>query len=268
MTARLIYRLSLGVGALTLALSSMVGACKGKDCADERIGQKRCVGNRLETCGPNNELSYDSCTDNEGLDKYCSAAHKACVTKEIFDAQTVGSSSSGGEGGSTMSAGGMGGAGGEMMASSSVASSSAETASSSSEAASSSAMSSSAATGGGDLMLPLNGCDPTNLVDKTADPVPVVLFSGIAYDPPCMKIKQGQSVIFVGAGADFTTHPLYGGLIDAQNQKFVDMIGPITPTTMGSQLSVSFNETGAYGFFCDFHYAIGMKGAIYVVPAM
>jgi plastocyanin len=267
MTSRFLYRLGFGVGVLSLALSSMGGGCKGKDCADERIGQKRCVGNRLETCGPNNELTYDSCTDNEGPNKYCSAAHKACVTKDIFDAQTVGSTASTGEGGSMMhGSGGMhAGAGGDMtvaMSSADVASSSAM---SSAEMAST-AMSSSAATGGGDLMTPINGCDPNTLKDETANPLPVIIFSGLTYMPACIKIKVGQSVLFVGSGTDFVTHPLYGGLIDSTNVKTVDSIGPIKPTTTGNSVSVAFTSQGAYGFFCDFHYAAGMKGAVYVVP--
>lgn len=261
MATHWLFRVGFSVGALCLALSSFSSACRGKDCADERIGQKRCVGNRLETCGPNNELLYDSCTDNEGANKYCSAAHEACVTKEVFDAQTVGSSSaSSGEGGSMMhGSGGMhAGAGGDMMVASSSASSTAEV-------ASSSAMSSSAATGGGDLTMPLNGCDPATLTDYTTNPQPVVIFSGISYTPACIKVKQGQSVLFVGSGTDFAVHPMYGGLIDAANVKFVDTIGPIKPTTSGTSVSFTFADTGAYGFFCDFHYAAGMKGAVYVV---
>ncbi|MBM4374657.1 MAG: hypothetical protein FJ095_06205 [Deltaproteobacteria bacterium] len=263
MATHWLLRVGIGVGALCLALSTFSSACRGKDCADERIGQKRCVGNRLETCGPNNELSYDSCTDNEGENKYCSVAHKACVTKEIFDAQTVGSSSSagGGEGGSmTHGSGGMhAGAGGDMVASSSAVASSAEM-------ASSGAMSSSAATGGGDPTMPLNGCDPNALTDYTANPLPVIVFSGISYQPACIKIKQGNPVLFVGSGTDFAAHPMYGGLINSNNVKTVDSIGPIKPTTSGMQAQFTFPQTGAYGFFCDFHYAAGMKGAVYVVP--
>jgi plastocyanin len=265
MATHWLLRVGIGVGALCLALSSLSTACRGKDCADERIGQKRCVGNRLETCGPNNELLYDSCTGNAGENKYCSAAHKACVAKEVFDAQTVGSSSSagGGEGGSMMhGSGGMhAGAGGDMAASSSAMSSG-------SEAASSSAMSSSAATGGGDITMPLNGCDPNALKDYTSNPLPVVMFmlSAISYNPACIKIKKGQPVLFVGGGADFATHPMYGGLIDANNVKTVDSIGPIKPTTSGTEVQFTFPTTGAFGFFCDLHYAAGMKGAVYVVP--
>lgn len=254
-----IFRVGFGIGMFALALSPLAGACKGKDCADERIGQKRCVGNRLETCGPNNELIYDSCTDNPGEDKYCSPLLKACVTKEIFDAQTASvGTGAGGAGGATAGTGGStASAGGEMMASSS-----------SDAASSSAAMSSSAATGGGDLMTPLNGCNPNNLTDYTApNAAAVVTFgNGFSYAPPCIKVKVGQTVTFLGINSTFAAHPIAGGLVDANGNKVADPTNPVKPTNSGTQVDVTFGTMGAWGFYCEFHAAAGMKGAVYVVP--
>ena len=261
MASTLIYRVGFGIGMLALAASSLASACKGKDCADERVGQSRCVGNRIEFCGANNELSYDSCTVHPGNDKYCSPLLNACVTKEIYDAQTVSSS---GEGGSMMhGSGGMhAGSGGDMVATTTASSTASSTAVSSS------------ATGGGDLTLPLNGCDPNAmpggaaaLVDYSQNPTPAITFpgAGLEYTPACIKIKVGQSVLFLGNNTTFAAHPLVGGLADGST-KIEDPTSPILKTAAGQNATFAFNTPGAYGFYCDFHYVAGMKGAVYVIP--
>lgn len=267
MMNRSLVRLVLGVGFLSTVLTAFTGACKTDECSVERIGQKRCVGNRLELCNPDLTLSYDSCTDNVGDNKYCSAAHKACVTKEIFDAQTVAASTtSAGEGGSTVSGmGGMGGmtsAGGEMTTA-------AETvaASSSTQASSTAASSTAASTGGGvDLNSPVNGCDPKALTDYTQSQSPIILFSGgTTYTPACIRVKAGQSVMFFGNGATFDQHPMSGGTI-VNNTKMPDPTSPIKPTKTGSTVTFLFSKSSVYGFYCDTHYMAGMKGAVYVEP--
>lgn len=261
MTSSWMYRVGFAVGILGLVMSPLASGCKGQDCADERVGEQRCVGNRLEICGSNNMLSYDSCTSHPGLDKYCSAVANACVTKEIYDAQT---GSTTGAGGSMMTgAGGMHAGAGGMHAG---AGGTSTTMTSSAEMASSSALSSSA-TGGGDITKPLNGCDPATLLDYTLNPSPAVTFpgTGLEYTPSCIKIKVGQSVLFLGTNATFVQHPLSGGLVQG-NAKVDDPTSPIKKTSTGQNATFAFPATGAFGFFCDYHFPAGMKGAVYVVP--
>ena len=69
--------------------------CTSRDCAVERQGQTRCVGNQLETCTTEGTLEYESCAA-KGL--VCSAERSACVTTEV--AMATSSATSGGSGGS------------------------------------------------------------------------------------------------------------------------------------------------------------------------
>lgn len=78
-----------------LALTNL--DCSSRDCAVERQGQTRCVGNRVETCTVDGQLEYEGCAAR-GL--VCSETLGACVTAEVAMAtSTAASSGSGGGGG-------------------------------------------------------------------------------------------------------------------------------------------------------------------------
>ncbi len=91
-----------------------------------------------------------------------------------------------------------------------------------------------------------------------------VMFSGVAYNPKCMRIKAGQTVTWMG---NFGPHPLAKGITNAATTPGVDSPGnPITPTTTGNMLMVTFPAAGTFAYFCTNHDALGMYGAIQVVP--
>jgi hypothetical protein len=105
-------------GAMVLALVLVGGVtmthtwgCASRDCAEERAGEQRCVGNRIETCNEDGTLTYESCS---AKDLFCSEELLACVTEEVAMSGSGtggGSAGGGGAGGDGGSPGG-GGAGG------------------------------------------------------------------------------------------------------------------------------------------------------------
>ncbi|MFO0762023.1 MAG: plastocyanin/azurin family copper-binding protein [Byssovorax sp.] len=111
--------------------------------------------------------------------------------------------------------------------------------------------------GGSGPML-VNGCDEATAEDHTADATVKIEFGGaigLKYSPKCILIKPGTTVTFAG---DFASHPLSGGLDGTK-----DPTSPITETTTGMTKDFAIPAAGTYGFFCEFHQASGMKGAIF-----
>ena len=95
------------VGVLAMAALPLTPSCASRDCAEERAGERRCVGNRIETCNEDGTLSYESCS-TRGL--FCSDELLACVTEEVAMSGAGGGSSAGGSGASGgAGAGGQGG---------------------------------------------------------------------------------------------------------------------------------------------------------------
>lgn len=88
----------------------LASGCASRDCAEERAGEQRCVGNRIETCNEDGTLTYESCS-SRGL--FCSDELLACVTEEVAMSGAGGSASGGasGQGGDGSASGGAGGAG-------------------------------------------------------------------------------------------------------------------------------------------------------------
>jgi plastocyanin len=78
----------------------------------------------------------------------------------------------------------------------------------------------------------------------------------LVYTPNCIKVKTGTMVTFSGA---FANHPLAGG----NNPPTVDTTSPITATSTGTTASFNIANAGSFGFFCENHFASGMKGAIF-----
>ena len=99
-----------GVGAVVLALAvtPLMPSCASRDCAEERAGEQRCVGNRIETCNEDGTLTYESCS-SRGL--FCSDELLACVTAEVAMSGSGGGASGGN--GAQGGTGGDAGTGGE-----------------------------------------------------------------------------------------------------------------------------------------------------------
>jgi plastocyanin len=113
----------------------------------------------------------------------------------------------------------------------------------------------------------LNGCDSSAATDKTASASTTVTFDDtLVYTPPCIRIKAGSSVMFMG---DFVLHPLQGGTVTATARR-PDPTSPIKLTMAGADggmsASFTFPAAGDFGYYCTLHGGIGMKGAVFVVP--
>jgi len=110
-----VRRMRWGAGLIVLATTTtpLASGCASRDCAEERAGQQRCVGNRVETCNDDGTLSYESCSA-KGL--FCSDELLACVTEDVaMTGSGGGTGQAGGAGTGGDPAGGgaaMGGAGG------------------------------------------------------------------------------------------------------------------------------------------------------------
>lgn len=86
------------------------------------------------------------------------------------------------------------------------------------------------------------------------------------YRPRCVTISEGTRVRFA-AIPDFGMHPLYGGLVSG-GQATIDPSSPIGSFTSGSEGERILLDAGEFPYFCDFHFAGGMKGSIVVVPQL
>jgi len=128
--------------------------------------------------------------------------------------------------------------------------------------------STSATTGsGGGAPTTVNGCDLATAVDMTLQDIEVQFpMNGLGYEPACVKISKGHSVSFTAVSASsFAAHPLVGGTVEGTTAT-PDPASPIPTTSSGTLTVVSFDEVGTYGYYCDFHFASGMFGAVFVVP--
>jgi plastocyanin len=102
-------------------------------------------------------------------------------------------------------------------------------------------------------------CAPEMYVDD-AGPTAQVPTRGSSYVPRCLRVKRGTSVT-IGASSH---HPLQGIVMadGSINPIFDEFGGAVSPKT------VTFNETGIFGFYCIAHsddLGSGMGGAIWVV---
>jgi plastocyanin len=80
------------------------------------------------------------------------------------------------------------------------------------------------------------------------------------FSPKCVKVKKGASVKFA---MDFTMHPLKPSAKRGDTAN-----NPIKETTTGNEASFTFDKTGFFAFFCNFHGpgdgGTGMVGVIWV----
>jgi plastocyanin len=243
-----IFKVGFGTAALVVGIGWAGQACKGIDCSPERAGQVRCVGNKIETCNEDGTLAYDSCVDEcqaNGTKKcwcvyYPKKAQAVCTTKDLWVSQVASATSS-------TAASGSGGAGG------------ASSSTGMGGASQSSAMSSSST---GMMGGPVNGC-----TEAMAQSATTVNFFPNSYAPNCLKVKVGDTVTFMPQGTSFDAHPMFGGTVDDMGMGNQDPMSPIKATVSGSApVQFMFPTAGAFGFYCNLHSAVGMKGAVFVTP--
>jgi len=107
----------------------------------------------------------------------------------------------------------------------------------------------------------LNGCTASDFAanDHTAaGDLRLVAFpespTPAQYRPPCMRIRTGQTVTWLGdlASHPLTPHGATGG-------------SPIGSVSSGTSAAFTFSTPGVYGFACA-HHPAQMLGAIDVVP--
>jgi plastocyanin len=111
---------------------------------------------------------------------------------------------------------------------------------------------------------PVNGCtvrQATNWLNVGPTPRHID-FSCCVYAPPCVKIKPGRTVRWLG---DFSLHPLRPGLVfgGATHSQPGNPIPALDSGTNSGQ--ITFPQAGAWGFYCNFHWNFGdMYGTVYV----
>ncbi len=111
----------------------------------------------------------------------------------------------------------------------------------------------------------LNGCTDALFVDRTATGADRTVTFGtgaaaFAYAPKCITVAAGQSVTFMG---DFSVHPIAPGTSPAAPDAGTAG-NPIPRAATGSMTQVTFPTAGTYPYYCVFHYAGGMAGAVRV----
>jgi plastocyanin len=111
----------------------------------------------------------------------------------------------------------------------------------------------------------VNGCNSSTALDQTGQSQVTIAFGGQlghSYQPACVKISAGATVVFSGA---FNAHPLAGGEVVA-GAGTPDPGSPIPTMNSGVSASVSLAQAGTYPFYCPPRVDQNMFGAIFVVP--
>jgi plastocyanin len=130
-------------------------------------------------------------------------------------------------------------------------------ATSATSATSASASSSSTSSSGGGASI--HDCDRATAEDQTGQAAVTIAFPTLEYTPACLRVKAGTAVTFMG---DLASHPLVGGEYE-DGIKTPDEASPIKASS-GMSVTFTLSDPGVYPYYCDIHYSIGMKGAIFV----
>jgi plastocyanin len=111
-----------------------------------------------------------------------------------------------------------------------------------------------------------NGCTFATAVDDTAMATVSIAFGGALgqnYSPKCVRVAVGTGVVFSGV---FSSHPLEGGTVVA-NQLMPASSGPFIPaTSSGASRSFVMATNGIFPYYCQVHGRNGMNGVVYVGP--
>ena len=109
----------------------------------------------------------------------------------------------------------------------------------------------------------VNNCTPATATDMTDQSSVGVQFGGalgLTYSTPCLHVMPDTTLMFSGA---FSTHPLVGGQI-VGTTKVPDSSSPVPATGTGSAKNFVLHAQGLFGYYCNSHGPVGMKGAILV----
>ena len=108
----------------------------------------------------------------------------------------------------------------------------------------------------------VNNCSEGDAEDLTGQPSVTIEFddAGSAYRPACVIVDAGTEVVFSG---NFGIHPLQPGTIDGST-KNPAADSPLSAVTDGDPVTFALDAAGTYGFYCNIHWALGMKGAVIV----
>lgn len=110
----------------------------------------------------------------------------------------------------------------------------------------------------------VNNCLPTDYVDRRGtSPVTITASTQpgtFRYSPRCVLIDAGTTVRY---SLNFAAHPTIGGRVSSGTGT-PDPDSPIGAITSGTEEDVLFTEPRIYGYYCDFHVAQAMMGAIEV----
>lgn len=87
-----------------------------------------------------------------------------------------------------------------------------------------------------------------------------ITFPGLSYSPACLVVSPGTAVTWSG---NFVAHPLRAGFI-VGSTPIAQPGSPIAATSSGTSATFTFAAPGAWGYYCNLHYAFGMYGVVYV----
>lgn len=112
----------------------------------------------------------------------------------------------------------------------------------------------------------IHNCAMADYVDATGMATPTISATAevLRWNPPCLRIRAGQSVTW---NAPLMIHPLRPGLAP---DRMADPMGtepnPIMPRNDGMTATFMFPNSGFYPYYCNTHYPQGMIGTIWVEP--
>lgn len=106
----------------------------------------------------------------------------------------------------------------------------------------------------------INDCNPAESVDLREQGLVEINSVGLGYDLSCIRVSPGTLIVL---NSDFAAHPLRGGIV-VDGEAIPDASSPVPNMDTGDQTAFVVHNPGTYGYYCDFHYASGMVGAIVV----
>jgi len=108
----------------------------------------------------------------------------------------------------------------------------------------------------------VNGCTAAGATAAYDLGSPVeVAAAGFAYTPPCLWIREGQSVRWT---MSFTMHPLTPGEIVAGAPQPPAAGHPVQTTSSGTTVTFEFPAAGTWPYYCGNHFGVGMMGTVFV----
>jgi plastocyanin len=112
----------------------------------------------------------------------------------------------------------------------------------------------------------VNGCTRAHARDETGHSAVTIHFpspaTSLRYSPACVRVSKGTHVTWAG---DFAAHPLQAGRVNPTTEHAtVSTTSPIHQRKSGTRATFEFSGAGTFGYYCERHYKLGMKGAVFV----